>query len=110
MIWKDGALATREDFVEAMVNINDRKEAERFKAIFRHNFHNHADDVLGYITGEMHPSERKRVTTLFGVRHPFEEHLQSPTDMLHAGIAMGLDTPAWFRAAMAIPRRLRSTS
>ncbi len=102
MLWKGRVLVYKEDFAEAMAACT-KEDAEEFSLLFKNAFQ-HAEAVMGYLIGDIHPVERNRVESLFNVTHPLPVHDKSIVELFHTGIELA-PKPEWLSVVLQIPRR-----
>ena len=104
MRWNGQELASKDAFAAAMRQLVNADDAAHFRALFNAACPEHGAEVLGYLTGEVHPVHRLRVQSLLGVHHPFHTENKTPAELLAIGMGLADHTPDWFVVAMSIPR------
>jgi hypothetical protein len=104
MLWKGNALTAKEDFGEAMVQLKDQEEAEKFRAIFESAFPTESESLLGFLTGECEYTARPRVRKLLNVVYPFEE-TNDIRVILTQGMTLNDTNPELAALILSIPRR-----
>jgi hypothetical protein len=103
MKWNDKVLIFKEDWAEAMASLTNQNDADRFKLLAKMEFPAYCEEVLGYLTGDIHPKKRKQIQELLSVTHPIVKRDDlTPLELFLLG--RNGPRPEWWDIVQEIPR------